>query len=73
MNRAGVTPIMTLVIGGSLLLLWAFFFGDIISYWGGINAAQSTGIEKFIWSYANLFFFFLPLLIFFIVGLRSNQ
>jgi hypothetical protein len=75
MNRQGVTPIMTFVIAGTALLLWAFVFGNQLSYWGGVAAAQTSGIEAFLLTYANLFFFFIPLVIFVIVSLRfgGNQ
>lgn len=73
MNKKGITPIMTFVIAGTALALWAFVLGEQLSYWGGVAAAQTSGFEAFLLSYANLFFFFIPLVIFVTVSLRFNQ
>ena len=72
MNRKGTSPILVFTAIGVMVLLWAFFFGSILSTWGAANAAQTTGIEAMFWDNANLFLFFFPLALFAMIGIRGG-
>jgi hypothetical protein len=73
MNRKGMSPILVFIYAAVMLLLWAFFFGNILSTWGAANAAQTTGIEKLFWNTSNLWLFFLPLSLFVIIGVKTAE
>lgn len=60
--------ILTTLVVGVYLALWAYFIGPTLSYWGAAMVTNNglTGTEAFFWRYANFFLGFLPLIIYLI-------
>jgi hypothetical protein len=57
-NRRGQGGVLTLIFFDIVFfVLWALVLGEQLAYWGAQGAAQTTGLEAFLFSSLNFWVF----------------